>query len=187
LRVLADGQYVVRIDEGQLSQENALEPALRQGLLQGLEKSYADCDLVVVSDYCYGVVNAALIERLRQLHQAQPKVLLVDSKALEKFRDLKATIVTPNYAEARQLIQKNLAPDTVTRKEPQTVEALGKQLASFLQAEYIAITLGQQGVFLVNHQGEAWHLPAYPVVSANDVGAGDSFASASCSAKTCQR
>jgi D-beta-D-heptose 7-phosphate kinase/D-beta-D-heptose 1-phosphate adenosyltransferase len=178
LRVLADGQYVVRIDDGQLSQENGLEPELQQRQLQGLEESYADCDLVVVSDYCYGVVNAALIERLRQLHQAQPKVLLVDSKALEKFRDLKATIVTPNYAEARQLAQKNQAPDTVTRNEPQTIEVLGKQLASFLQAEYIAITLGQQGVFLVNHQGEAWHLPAYPVVSANDVGAGDSFASA---------
>lgn len=178
LRVLADGQYVVRIDDGQLSQGDTLEPELQRQLLKGLEEQYANCDVVVVSDYCYGVVSKAMIERLRQLHQAQPKALLVDSKDLERFRDLEATMVTPNYAEARKLVQKDLASDVIEHGDLQTMEELGKQLTSLLRAEYIAITLGQQGVFLISRQGRTWHLPAYPVASANDVGAGDSFASA---------
>jgi D-beta-D-heptose 7-phosphate kinase/D-beta-D-heptose 1-phosphate adenosyltransferase len=178
LRVLADGQYVVRIDDGQLHQGNTVEPELQQRLLAGLEDSYASCDLVVVSDYCYGVVNRAIIERLHELHQADPKVLLIDSKALENFRELEATIVTPNYDEARKLVQKGFMPGGTAAYDPQAAEWLGRQLISLMQTKHIAITLGQQGVFLMSRLGETSHLPAYPVASANDVGAGDSFASA---------
>jgi D-beta-D-heptose 7-phosphate kinase / D-beta-D-heptose 1-phosphate adenosyltransferase len=51
-RILADGQYVVRVDEGELTREQEIEPALQQMLLDELEKSYPICDLIVVSDYC---------------------------------------------------------------------------------------------------------------------------------------
>lgn len=178
LRVLADGQYVVRIDDGQLTHADIIAPDLQQRLLAGLNDSYVNCDLVVVSDYCYGVVSEALIEHLQALHRTNPKILLVDSKALEKFRAIEATIVTPNFDEASKLIEQELVPETVLHCDLPTVEWMGKQLTTILQARHIAITLGQQGVFLVSREGRSCHLPAYPVSHANDVGAGDSFASA---------
>ncbi len=190
LRILADGQYVVRFDEGGEKGHNFIDPytaTTHQRLLANLNIAYAQCDLVVVSDYCYGVLSDALIARLQELHTAQPKVLLIDSKALHRFRHLKATIVTPNHLEAQLLReyghgQQNLSPDGVpsasTMQGFEEIEACGQHLLSLLSCELVAITLAEHGVFLLNRSGETLHLPAHPVSSAHDVGAGDSFASA---------
>lgn len=177
-RILADGQYVVRVDEGELMHGESIAPDLQQLLIEALEQAYPKCDLIVVSDYCYGVVGAALVERLRSLHRQQPKVLLLDSKHLENLRDLPATIVTPNYSEALQLIADESSEEDFQQQRLVDIERVGKLILTRLQSERVAITLGAQGVFLLDRQGRSRHLPAYPVTHANDVGAGDSFASA---------
>lgn len=196
LRICADGHYVVRFDEGVQREQVASEsPATSQPrLLAALEEGYERCDLVIVSDYCYGVCSDALIERLRILHTAQPKSLLVDSKALQRFRDVKATIVTPNEREARLLVEKMTGEMPVAKesaahaghayesgqdgKKLAEVEAVGWQLLSLMDAQHIAITLAEHGVFLLDREGDASYLPAHPVAHAHDVGAGDSFSAA---------
>ena len=170
LRIIADGQYVVRFDEG---------PAIyttesQQRLIDRLEEVYPQCDLVVVSDYRYGVLSDALITRLHTLHQAQPKVLLIDSKALHRFSMLNATIVTPNLLEARMFTDS--AEEEMFNLT--TVEQIAQKMLAQLHTQQVAITLGAHGVFLLNRDRQATYMPAHPVAHANDVGAGDSFASA---------
>ncbi len=177
-RILADGQYVVRLDEGELAHGDEIAPEVQKRLVSALEKAYPACDLVVVSDYCYGVVCASLVERLHRLHEKHPKVLLLDSKHLEHLASLHATVVTPNYAEALRLVEEDTADEEVKQHWQGDIERLGKHILARLQSEHVAITLGAQGVFLLGRQGQPRHLPAYPVIHANDVGAGDSFASA---------
>jgi D-beta-D-heptose 7-phosphate kinase/D-beta-D-heptose 1-phosphate adenosyltransferase len=179
-RILANAQYVVRVDEGGLTTGEEIEPALQARLLEALERCYPACDLVVVSDYSYGVLCRALIARLCELQREQPRVILVDSKHLENLRDLRATVVTPNYGEARQLVGLGKPPDEDDGRQtaPEEVEMLGRRMLSLMAAEHVAITLGAQGVFLMDRQYRTHLLPAYPVTHANDVGAGDSFASA---------
>ncbi|SRR5579884_3568819 len=176
LRILADGQYVVRFDEGGPQGANA--PAAERRLIARLEEAYALCDLVLVSDYRYGVVSEALIERLRELHMAHPKVLLIDSKALHRFHALPATVVTPNHLEARLLIDKDVPQNLVLSDDLSEVEYVARRLLAMLAAEHVAITLAERGVLLLDRAGNVQHLPAHPVAHANDVGAGDSFAAA---------
>src|SRR6266496_1322153 len=64
LRILADGQYVVRFDDEE-THYYSLES--KNQLLANLEKVFPSCDLVVVSDYCYGIVFDELIDCLRTL------------------------------------------------------------------------------------------------------------------------
>jgi len=170
LRIIADGQYVVRFDEGTA----ACTAESQKRLIKTLEEVYPQCDLVVISDYCYGVLSEALIERLQHLHEAQPKVLLIDSKALHRFHKLHATIVTPNLLEAR--VFTGSAEEEIFNLT--VVEQLAQKILSLLHTQHIAITLGAYGVLLVNRHNAATHIPAHPVAHANDVGAGDSFASA---------
>ena len=47
-----------------------------------------------------------------------------------------------------------------------------------IHTEHAAITLGSDGVLLLDRQGNTRHLPTHPVAHAGDIGAGDSFASA---------
>ncbi len=227
LRILADGQYVVRFDEG--TTFGGIES--QQRLIAMLEETYPLCDLVIVSDYHYGVLSDKLIEHLRILHNAQPKPLLIDSKALYRFRDLEATIVTPNLLEAQLLVGETTRYDDpaasagqYSRGDPcgrpagetegrpmagrpqgiaptqyddpaaavadgsaavtgrseffAQVERVAQQLLTTLKAHHVAITLAEHGVFLLDRYGSTTYIPAHPVAHANDVGAGDSFASA---------
>jgi D-beta-D-heptose 7-phosphate kinase/D-beta-D-heptose 1-phosphate adenosyltransferase len=176
LRILADGQYVVRFDEGKYH----TSPESQARVLEKLDEAFSQSDVVVVSDYCYGVVSDAVLERLRE---ERPSILLVDSKDLQRFRHTHPTVITPNLQEARLLagttgpLEKGLDAE---------LEQLGRKILDLVDTEHVAITLAAEGVYLQDHKGRSSHLPAHPVAQANDVGAGDSFASAFALALACQ-
>jgi D-beta-D-heptose 7-phosphate kinase / D-beta-D-heptose 1-phosphate adenosyltransferase len=183
LRILADGQYVVRFDEGGTREGRPnLSSDGQQRLLENFTALYQQCDLLIVSDYGYGVISEQFIEQLRLLQNAQPKILLIDSKALHLFRDVRATLVTPNEKEARAFVERvhgsvrvsDAAPDAAHSE----VEQVGQLMLNLLRSEYIAITLGKQGVRLFGRNEATRHIRAHSVARANDVGAGDSFTAA---------
>src|SRR5581483_5415294 len=176
LRILADGQYVVRLDDGDTYH---LSPTSEARLIAHLDQLYPDCDVVFVSDYVYGAVSDGLLARLRALRAARPGVLVVDSKALRRFDGLGATVVTPNREEARLLVEAgSAAGDTAGRPALAEIESVGRRLLGVIDARCAAITLAGDGVLLVERDDAALHLPAHPVQRAHDVGAGDSFAAA---------
>ncbi|ACZ37481.1 PfkB family carbohydrate kinase [Sphaerobacter thermophilus] len=173
LRILADGQYVVRFDEGD---SRAASPAAHARLLEHLEHAVPTCDVVVVSDYAYGAVADDLIAQLRTLRAARHCPLVVDSKALHRFHAAGATVVTPNYLEARLAVAPGAEePGPLDLAE---VKRIGRGLLEQVDAAYAAITLGADGVFLLGRDGAGRHLPVHPPAQASDIGAGDTFAAA---------
>ncbi|MBV9689812.1 MAG: D-glycero-beta-D-manno-heptose 1-phosphate adenylyltransferase [Ktedonobacteraceae bacterium] len=173
LRILANGQYIVRYD----ADVRPLSLESQKQLLAHLEEIFPHSDLVVVSDYGYGVVSEELIERLQALHALYPCVLLIDSKNLTRFRAVRATVVTPNHLEACLLVEPSQVASETNINIPK-VEHVGKRLMTMIDAKHAAITMGGQGVLLVDRQERTVHIPTHPVAQANDVGAGDSFAAA---------
>ena len=178
MRILADGQYVVRFDD---EETHSYTQQTQQQLLTHLNREFPRCDLVIVSDYTYGVVSDPLIERLRTLQAEQPKLLLIDSKDLYRLREVRATVVSPNELEARLLVgfkQANNASSLTMQERLAEIARMGEKLLAMIHTEHVAITLGGNGVFLMDRSGETQHLPTHRVFSANDIGAGDSFTSA---------
>jgi D-beta-D-heptose 7-phosphate kinase/D-beta-D-heptose 1-phosphate adenosyltransferase len=170
LRILANGQYVVRFDEGGDGQYSR---KTRQELSAALDHIYPSCDLIVLSDYNYGVISDALLGQIRRLRDAMPRVLAVDAKKLARFREVGATIITPNHLEAG--LAAGLSADDADVHDIQATMRIGRRLIEAIDAEHLAITLGAEGVCLVNRRGQARHLPGHPVPRVSDVGAGDSF------------
>lgn len=183
LRILADGQYVVRFDEGWTREQlPATINTYQHILLDALDELYHWCDLVVVSDYGYGVTSNQLIARLQVLLAQQRKMIVLDSKALHYFRHLPATTATPNYMEASAFVDQYCGtsyhlsvPQTLTDEK---LAHLGNHLLALLNTEFVTMTLGFQGVVLFSREQEVVRLPAHFVANASDVGAGDSFLSA---------
>jgi len=181
LRVLADGQYVVRFDEGGV--RGPRSPRAERRLLATLGRVFPRCDLVVVSDYGYGAASDAMIARLRELRSARAAEcpLLIDSKELQRFRRAGATVVTPNHLEAQLAAAEwsgdRQAPLQTDVRLPH-MEEVGRRLLAQLDCAHVAITLGAQGVLLMDRDTPPLHVPAHPATHANDVGAGDSFAAA---------
>ncbi|MBA2395579.1 MAG: D-glycero-beta-D-manno-heptose 1-phosphate adenylyltransferase [Ktedonobacteraceae bacterium] len=207
LRILANDQYVVRFDEGGLrgSHLSPYTSTSQQQISAHLDELYTQCDVIIISDYDYGIISDELITQLCALCAAQPKVILVDSKALQRFHQLPMTAITPNFQEARLLIRKmadyydacepdgyhgskdqfvslsnspsahQSLPSTFDPNNLAHVEHLARHLLATLSTEHVAITLAEHGVLLLDRHEHILHIPAYPVVHANDVGAGDSF------------
>ncbi len=150
----------------------------RDALLASLDHVYARCDAVVISDYDYGVLGDELVERLRWLRSQCPKVLAIDSKRLSRFAESAATIITPNLIEAHLALGSNNTSIDRDNDSVQTAGRLGRRLIEATDAEHIAVTLGKEGVCLVDRRGRARHVPAHPVPHSSDVGAGDSFLAA---------
>lgn len=181
LRIMADGQHIARFDEGD-GHTAVYQPETKRRLLAHATELFHWCDALILSDYQYGLLSAEIIESLEALQKATPKVLLIDSQLLARFRHFPATIVTPNYQEF-VLLAEHLNSHPVEKNElavPEDLaemEQIARQMRAGLAADYLAVTLAERGVFLMNGQGQAHHFPAHPVAVASDVGAGDSFAS----------
>ena len=173
LRVIANGQYVVRFDEGDT--EPAAE-STRALLVRRITDMYARCDAVVVSDYCHGAVSDRVIGALTGLRQQTQKVIVVDSKEIVRFSDLEATMVTPNLQEAQRAADPR--GSLVAHADPVAATDIGTRLRALLRADHIAVTMADQGVLLTGPSGEQTHLPCHPVERAGDVGAGDTFTAA---------
>lgn len=176
MRILADGQYVVRLDEGDA---RASRPANQKRILAALEKAFPLCDVVVVSDYAYGLLSDTAIQRLRALRERMPRPMIVDSKQLARFRSAGATVITPNWLEARLLAQQNDASGGAGGAVSiPDADRISRRLLDLIDTEHIALTMASDGVLLASRGTAAIHLPAHRVALASDVGAGDSFASA---------
>ncbi len=172
MRILANGQYVVRFDEGGYDQYDA---ETQDALLASLDHVYGNCDVVVISDYDYGVVTDNLLDRLNQLRAEDPRVLAIDSKRLSRFAEANATVITPNHIEAALAL--GWTGKDIDEEITSAAARLGRRLIEATGAQHIAVTMGSEGVCIVDRRGRARHLPAHPVPHANDVGAGDSFLS----------
>lgn len=175
LRIVADGQYAVRFDEG----DGHVSAQAEQALLDRLDDAYAACDVVIVADYGYGVASDRLIARLRELRATgKSRPLIVDAKDVRRFAMAGATVVTPNLQEALLALGEDRATRGPLPAAPAVGLALARCLLGLLDAEHAIVTLAADGVCLCDRADLALHLPAHPVIRANDVGAGDTFTTA---------
>ena len=176
LRILADGQYVVRFDEGDTSRPSSTVIEL---FLESVDRAIAECDAILISDYTFGAINSEFLKRLPELRYRHDVPLVVDSKDLARFAGTGATVVTPNLLEASLLVNRAAADGS------QDVAALGRGILRLVDAEYAAVTLGMDGVSVVGRDGTSHHISTHPIQRASDVGAGDTFAAALCLALGC--
>lgn len=171
LRISAGNQYIVRLDTGESWRPAA---AMEERLLNRLTDALPSADVVVISDYGYGVASNALIERLRDLRLEQP--LVVDAKDVRRFRHVGATLLTPNHLEARNAVEPAVRPNHEIQVPD--LEEIGRRLFGMVDATNLAVTMAEHGVLLFSRDGTTRHLAAHPVADADPVGAGDTFMAA---------
>ncbi|MDQ6743744.1 MAG: PfkB family carbohydrate kinase [Candidatus Dormibacteraeota bacterium] len=170
LRVLAGEHYVARIDT---EPSPARSSALEARLLELLQASLAEADLVVVSDYGLGSVSEAAMELVSASSPRLPVVL--DAKDVLRHARARVTMVTPNLDEAH----KAAGIPSNGQATAAGLAVLGRRLRQLLAADSIAVTMGPEGALLIGPDGSTQRLAALPARARNEVGAGDSLVAAS--------
>jgi D-glycero-beta-D-manno-heptose-7-phosphate kinase len=156
-------QQVIRVDyENQSELETEGREALRAHLFEEAQTASG----VIISDYNYGVADALMTEKLREVMRAQNIPVLVDSRfRLAEYAGL--TSGTPNQEEVEQLLGGRL-PDV------ESLEAAGKALLASLGYRNLLITRGPDGMMLLEEEREPEHINAIgPPEPVDGTGAGD--------------
>jgi D-beta-D-heptose 7-phosphate kinase/D-beta-D-heptose 1-phosphate adenosyltransferase len=175
-RLVAGGQILLRVDEGDAG---PIRATAERALLGRLERAWPETDAVLLSDYGYGTLAAALLQTVRRLQVEEPRLLVVDARELRRFRALGANAVKPNADEASALLGHQLPEDTAARVA--FLRHRGHALLRLAGAPVAAVTLDRAGALILERDGSvlAVHRThGRPCSAARATGAGDSFASA---------
>lgn len=168
VRVLAGQHYaarqqVIRID---YETQSEISDEIRDKMLAAFERTAAEANAIVVSDYNYGVADQKLFEAAVRISKDRSIPLLLDSRfRLNEFRG--ATTATPNLDEVEQLLGMGFSDE----------ECSG--LREKLGLESLLITCGNKGMQLFEKDAPMATLPAVGPTEPVDVtGAGDTVIAA---------
>ncbi|MBT8543164.1 D-glycero-beta-D-manno-heptose-7-phosphate kinase [Polynucleobacter paneuropaeus] len=157
LRVIARQQQLIRLDFEEPPSDKALARKLER-----FEKSLADADVVILSDYGKGALDQVtlMIEQAR----TQNKMILVDPKGedYEKYRG--ATVLTPNRSELRQVVGRWSSEEDLTKK--------AQDLRRSLNLQALLLTRSEEGMSLFTDAGVS-HVKAQAREVFDVSGAGD--------------
>jgi len=171
-RILSDGQLLVRYDYGTTA---PLSGQAEKQLIKRLTALYRKADAILVSDYGYGIITDTIIAAIQSLQQKTPKLLIVDSKNLARFRDLHPTAVKPNYQEALQLLK---LPKATPGERVDQMLAHGQDILAITGASIAAVTVDSEGAVIFEQGKTPYRTYTKAVPGSKTIGAGDTYVSA---------
>jgi D-beta-D-heptose 7-phosphate kinase/D-beta-D-heptose 1-phosphate adenosyltransferase len=170
-RIIADGQLLLRFDQGTTSD---IHGQSERELMHSLEQAHAWCDAIVLSDYGYGILTANVRDALAELQCRSPRVIAVDARDYRKYRDIDIQAIKPNRAEALALL-----PSGETElPDVELVLARGEQLLRITGAPLAAVTLDRDGAVMLERGRTPHRVFARSAASPSAAGAGDTYIAA---------
>lgn len=145
--------------------------AIETKLIEAIVPQIACADIVLLSDYAKGVLTARVIRHTIDAARKLGKPVIVDPKSLNWAIYRGATLLTPNRKEFSE----------ATRSRADTIQSIvdaSEDVMRLADCEAILVTQGEHGMTLVPRNGDAVHVPAFPVKVRDVSGAGDTVAAA---------
>jgi D-beta-D-heptose 7-phosphate kinase/D-beta-D-heptose 1-phosphate adenosyltransferase len=169
LRILARGQQVIRVDTESVA---AVPASPSEQLTAWAERSVAEADAVLLSDYGKGLFAGVLARRVIEAARRVGRPVVVDPKGPDPGRYRGATVLKPNPSELADLSGRPVR----TLAEMMTA---GRWLAEELAGTAILVTRGSEGMAIFQAGRPPQGLAAGPARRVYDVtGAGDTVAAA---------
>ncbi len=135
-RVIADKQHVVRIDK---ESKQYLNSDLSEKMYAYLNTIIESIDAIILQDYNKGVLSEQFIQKVISLSHKKNKLVTVDPKFNNFFSYKNVTVFKPNRKEAEDVLGIKIRSD-------QDVSYAGKLLIEKLDAKYVLLTLGAEGI-----------------------------------------
>lgn len=162
-RVIVRNQQLCRLDRESFFTEKQTE-----NLMPLLRDTLQNFDAIIVSDYNKGTISQPLLDLLIELKKQKNFFLAVDPKPAHELDYSGADLLKPNRSEALQL--SGVLPKP---RAPFPLEAVAKRILERYHLKYLAITLGNEGLALLNEQNEGKIYPAQDREVFDVSGAGD--------------
>lgn len=166
-RIIAHDQHVVRADR---ESKEKISRQIFKLVIAAIEKNLPQVDAVLIEDYNKGLLTAELIKEIIAQARKLNKIITVDPKFENFFEYKSVTLFKPNRKEIETAL--GIRIDSIKELERACLKMI-KQL----KCDYILITLGEKGMFLMD-AGKNFSQLATKARKVHDVsGAGDTVIS----------
>ena len=173
-RVLAAGQLLIRLDEGNTE---PIDAATEAALIDRLADLFPAHDAIIISDYSYGLVTPGLIAALADLQRKHQRTVLIDSRhRAAEFRVIEPTAIKPNFEEAAGLL--GIDPAECPRDRAGLIARRGEIILEKTGARFAAVTLDSEGCVLLERGRTPYRTYCRPARRSSVAGAGDTFVAA---------
>ncbi|MBN1587458.1 MAG: D-glycero-beta-D-manno-heptose-7-phosphate kinase [Candidatus Omnitrophica bacterium] len=166
-RVIAHQQQVVRIDREDLS---PISSEMSKRIAESVIQALPDVDCIIIEDYGKGVIVPQVLEPVIAEARKLRKIICVDPKEdhLDHYQGV--TAITPNRHEAQT------GSGVKITDEASFLEA-AKVLLSRLHCDSVLLTLGEDGMLLLEENGATTRIPTEAHEVYDVSGAGDTVIS----------
>ena len=158
LRVLSRNQQLLRLDF-----EESFAEIDKQPLIEETKALVANHDLLLLSDYDKGTLSD--VQALIKTANEHNVPVLVDPKGTDFSRYRGATLITPNLSEFEAVVGHCKTEAEIVSK--------GQALLKELDLTAMLVTRSEQGMTLLRHGHEEFHLPTQAREVYDVTGAGD--------------
>ncbi|QQS36739.1 MAG: D-glycero-beta-D-manno-heptose-7-phosphate kinase [Ignavibacteriales bacterium] len=166
-RVIADKQHVVRIDK---ENKTYLDEKIQNRVMDFIRKNIKKFDGIILQDYNKGVLTPEIINNVIELANKNNVLITVDPKFNNFFNYKNVTVFKPNRKEAEDVLGMKIRTD-------KDIAKAGKELREKLNAKYILLTLGADGIAVFEKGTEVKRMPTKARKVADVSGAGDTVIS----------
>ena len=170
-RYRADGQTMLRVNN---LRDHEISNHIADQMLGLTLDLLSEIDLLILSDFSYGVFTNDLIAKVTHASRQQNIIIVADSQSSSQFGDIgrftDVTLITPTEKEARLAVKDKRGG----------LVKVAEELQSLVNARDVVLTLGSEGAFLraktpeVNI-GQDDRIPALNKDPKDVAGAGDAF------------
>ncbi|MBI5779135.1 MAG: D-glycero-beta-D-manno-heptose 1-phosphate adenylyltransferase [Planctomycetes bacterium] len=166
-RMIAHNQQVLRVDREEPNEDYFISHSIERKLLHHFSRTIRSVDAVIISDYDKGTLTKTFLKKIIQLCRKYHKTVLVGPKGRDFTKYRGATAVVPNRSETEEATGLE-----ITSKASSYKSAAQKMLRN-LALDFTVITLGPDGLYLLDKKGSSAYDPArhrdvYDVTGAGD-------------------
>ena len=165
-RIIARQQQVVRVDRERITPPS---PAVLRQVLGEIRRLAPEADAIIASDYAKGFLVQEIVDEVRDLAARGERILTVDPSPLNPRDWRGATAIKPNRSEALRAAgrMEGAAIDAESMAE------VGRTLLDQWQTRIVLLTLGEEGMLLIERGSDAYHTPTRAREVFDVSGAGD--------------
>ena len=162
-RFSSAGQQILRVDHEETA---PLSQSIYKKLLSAVNSALRGADMVIISDYNKGVIDHSSAQHIVNLAKDAGVPVVADPKKLDPSVYKGNTLITPNLHEFRHMtgLPLNTHRDII---------AAGRDIARRHKIKSILVTLGADGMMLIDGQKDAHHIKSHAQSVFDVSGAGD--------------
>jgi D-beta-D-heptose 7-phosphate kinase/D-beta-D-heptose 1-phosphate adenosyltransferase len=169
-RIIARNQQVVRVDREQLRPPTASQVGQ---VTEMVRKILPQLDGFIFEDYGKGFLDSKLVRQISADLHAAAKIAAADPNPHNQLSWGQVTVVKPNRSEALQAAGFPVTDPVDPPLEDQALLTAGVRLLSAWDTQMLLITLGEQGMMLLERNKPPHHIPTKARQIFDVSGAGD--------------